>query len=116
MPGHRGSILLAASHEGPGQGHPRGVAPAAFRGHPILVPYLSQPMRIVLGMARAEYGAGSTRQRGEGRRELRMSAGRDPATGQLRYVGRSMRLFYRSLREKRLAASTIRQIVVQDRR
>ena len=45
-----------------------------------------------------------------------MSAGRDPATGQLRYVGRSMRLFYRSLREKRLAASTIRQIVVQDRR
>lgn len=42
-------------------------------------------------MARAEYGAGSIRQRGEGRWELRVFAGRDPATGKLRYVSRSVR-------------------------
>jgi integrase len=42
-------------------------------------------------MARAEYGGGSIRQRGEGRWELRVFAGRDPATGRLRYVSRSVR-------------------------
>jgi len=73
-------------------------------------------MRIVLGMAMAENGVGSTRQRGEGRWEPRVFAGRDPATGRLRYVGRSVRLLYQSLHDKMLAASTIRQIVVQDRR
>jgi hypothetical protein len=42
-------------------------------------------------MARAEYGVGSIRQRGEGRWGLRVFAGRDPATGRSCYLSRSVR-------------------------
>jgi integrase len=43
-------------------------------------------------MARqSRYGAGSIRKKGEGRWELRVSAGRDPVNGRARYLSRSVR-------------------------
>ena len=40
---------------------------------------------------KSRYGAGSIRKRDEGRWELRVSVGRDPVTGQHRYLSRSVR-------------------------
>src|SRR4051812_2383917 len=55
----------------------------------------------------SRYGAGSIRSKGDGRWELRVSAGRDPVTGKVRYVSRSVR------GSKRQAQATMAELLVE---